>query len=78
MSNTYDIELKMNYCGYGGLNKEEKIKEIRYNKDQFAKWSSNILNKFDAAVDGVDDWIEVDENCEPFDPKRDGENLING
>ena len=76
MSNTYDIELKMNYCGYYGLNEEEKIKEIRYNKDQVDRWSQAILRDFDGAINGLGDWFEVDKNCEPFDPERDGENLM--
>ena len=78
MSNTYDIELKVNICTNGGLNKKEKRKEINHNRKQFKAWVTTQLNKFDDAENNMDEWCEFSDDCVPFNIKQHGIDYING
>ena len=70
MSNTYDIEVKFNIATSGGLNKKEKIKEIKHNRRQFVLWSAKVLESFDDAENNVDDYYEFSNDCVSFDIKE--------
>ena len=59
MSNTYDIELKMDICSYSYKPKKEKLKEIRANKKQFKEWANKTLDQFDAVADDMDNWMDA-------------------
>ena len=58
MSNTYDIELKMDICSYSYKPKKEKLKEIRTNKKEFKVWADKTLDKFDDVADRMDEWMD--------------------
>ena len=58
MSNTYDIELKMDICRYSYKPKKEKLKEIRTNKKEFKVWADKTLDKFDDVADRMDEWMD--------------------
>jgi hypothetical protein len=61
MSNTYDIELKMNMATYGDATRKEKLKEIEENRKIFLKWVKEQLKNFDYASTHLDEWVD-DEN----------------
>ena len=75
MSNTYDIEVKFDICTSGGLNKREKRKEINYNKKQFEILVDKVLEKFDYAVNNMDDYCEFGDDYVPFDIGEHGINI---
>jgi len=77
MSNTYDIEVKFNIATSGGLNKKEKIKEIKHNRKQFVLWIDKQLEKFDDAENNINDYFDFSDDCVPFDIKEHGINYIN-
>ena len=58
MSNTYDIELKMNMATYGGVSRKEKLKEIKENRKIFLKWVKEQLKNFNYASTHLDEWYE--------------------
>tara|TARA_Y100000310_G_scaffold144643_1_gene143907 strand:- start:90 stop:341 length:252 start_codon:yes stop_codon:yes gene_type:complete len=59
MSNTYDIELKMNMAAYGGATRKEKLKEIEENRKIFLKWVKEQLKNFDYASTHLDEWVDA-------------------
>tara|TARA_R100001163_G_C4876157_1_gene75665 strand:+ start:217 stop:450 length:234 start_codon:yes stop_codon:yes gene_type:complete len=75
MSNTYDIKVKFDICTSGGLNKREKRKEINYNKKQFEIWVDKVLEKFDYAINNMDDYCEFGDDYVPFDIREHGINI---
>ena len=77
MSNTYDIEVKFNIATSGGLNKKEKIKEIKHNRRQFVLWSAKVLENFDDAENNMNDYFDFSDDCVPFDIKEHGIDYIN-
>ena len=60
MSNNYDIELKMDICGYDYKPKKEKLKEIRANKREFKTWTKARLEDFDDVAHRMDEWMDKD------------------
>ena len=77
MSNTYDIELKINICTNAGLNKKEKQKEIDHNRKQFKIWADKQLDNFDDVANNMDDWCDFSDDCVPFDIEMHGIDYIN-
>jgi hypothetical protein len=77
MSNTYDIELKIDIAKSGGINKKEKRKEIKHNRKQFEIWVEQQLTKFDDAENNMEDYYEFSNDCVPFDIKEHGIDYIN-
>ena len=77
MSNTYDVEVKFNLATTGGLNKNEKRKEINHNRKQFEIWVDKQLEKFDDAENNMDDYFDFNDDCVPFDVEQHGINYIN-
>ena len=60
MSNNYDIELKMDICGYDYKPKKEKLKEIRANKREFKALTKARLEDFDDVAHRMDEWMDKD------------------
>lgn len=58
MSNSYDIELQMDICGYDYKPKKEKLKEIRANKKEFKAWADAQLDNFDDVAHRMDEWMD--------------------
>ena len=59
MSNNYDIEFKMDICGYDYKPKKEKLKEIAASKMEFRKWVKEKLQSFNSAAADMDNWMDT-------------------